>query len=98
MQAGRSQQPPLLSPITQEDIGQLQIHLPALKIISYRGPGQTGGVVSSLSPLTRQLGTKVYWIALSGVPSGPDSQIGGFSFHRPEIASKLTQQHASAVY
>lgn len=98
MQSSSSQSPPLLSPLTPEDIGKLQIHLPALKIISYRGPGQTGGVVASLSPLTRQLGTKVYWVALSGVPSGQDAQTGGFSFHRPEIAAKLTSEHTRVVY
>src|SRR5580692_10197065 len=85
MQAGS--QPPLLAPLTQEDLGQLQVHLPALKIISYRGPGHTGGVVSSLSPLTKQLGTQVNWIALSGVPASDSAQVAGFTFYRADVTA-----------
>jgi len=97
MQAG-TQQPPLLSPLTQEDLGQLQIHLPALKIISYRGPGHSGGVVSSLSPLTKQLGTQVNWIALSEVPSGEDTSVPGFAFHRPDVTPQLAEANSRAVH
>jgi trehalose 6-phosphate synthase len=97
MHAG-TQQPPLLAPLTQEDLGQLQIHLPALKIISYRGPGHQGGVVSSLSPLTKQLGTQVNWIALSGVPEGQDQAVPGFTFHRPDVSPHFAEQNARAVH
>jgi trehalose 6-phosphate synthase len=92
-----TQQPPLLAPLTQEDMGTLQVHLPALKIISYRGPGQSGGVVTSLSPLTKQLGTKVHWIALSGVPTGDESQLPGFSFHKAELPAALADSSAKAI-
>lgn len=92
------QQPHLLSPVSPEDIGQLQVHLPALKIFSFRGPGQTGGVASNLAPLTKQLGTKVQWIALSGVPSTEEKPIAGFSFHRPDLADDLVAKNAKAVY
>jgi trehalose 6-phosphate synthase/phosphatase len=97
MHAG-TQQPPLLAPLTQEDLGQLQIHLPALKIISYRGPGHSGGVVSSLSPLTKQLGTQVNWIALSGVPTGDEQAVPGFTFHRPEVTPQFADQNSRALH
>lgn len=92
-----TQQPHLLSPLTAEDLGRLQVHLPALKIFSYRGPGESGGVASSLAPLTKQLGTKVQWIALSGVPSQEDNPIAGFSFHRPELAEDMLAKSGKAV-
>ena len=97
MHAG-TQQPPLLSPVTQEDLGQLQTHLPALKIISYRGPGHSGGVVQSLSPLTKQLGTQVNWIALSELPTGDETQTPGFSFHRPDVTPQAAEQNSRAVH
>lgn len=97
MHAG-TQQPPLLAPLTQEDLGQLQIHLPALKIISYRGPGHSGGVVSSLSPLTKQLGTQVNWIALSGVPTGDENAVPGFTFHRPEVTNQFVDMNSRALH
>lgn len=93
-----TRQPHLLSPLTPEDLGQLQVQLPALNIFSYRGPGQSGGVASSLAPLTRQLGTKVQWIALSGVPESEDRPIAGFSFYKPEVPEELIQRHARAVH
>lgn len=93
-----TQQPPLLSPLTQEDLGALQIHLPALRIVSYRGPGVGGGVSASLGPLTRQLGTKVQWIACSGVPDSSEQQMPGFSFFTPEIPQSVKESHVSALY
>ncbi len=97
MYAG-TQQPPLLAPLTQEDLGKLQVHLPALKIVSFRGPGHSGGVVSSLSPLTKQLGTQVHWVALSGVPSEENSHVTGFTFHRPELPAQLLEAHGRAIH
>lgn len=97
MQAG-TQQPPLLAPLTQEDLGHLQVHLPAMKIISYRGPGHSGGVVSSLSPLTKQLDTQVNWIALSGVPSNEEGPVPGFTFHRPDVAAPVAEANSRALH
>jgi trehalose 6-phosphate synthase len=91
-------QPPLLAPLTQEDLGHLQVHLPALKIISFRGPGHSGGVVASLSPLTKQLGTQVSWIALSGVPAADSNNSGGFSFHRADVAADYAESQGRAIY
>lgn len=93
-----TQQPHLFSPSMPEDLGQLRVHLPALKIFSFRGPGQTGGVATSLSPLTKQLGTKVQWIALSGIPSQDERPIAGFSFHRPELNDGLVNQGEKFVF
>ncbi len=81
---------PLLTPFSTEDIGQLQLNLPSLKIVSYRGPGASGGVSNSLSPVVKQLGTKVNWFALSGVPT-TESQ--GFQFHSPEPTSAILENH-----
>lgn len=92
-----TQQPHLLNPLSAEDLGQLQVHLPALKIFSFRGPGQGGGVATSLAPLTKQLGTKVQWIALSGVPQADEKPIAGFSFHRPELNDEIVNQYGKAV-
>jgi trehalose-6-phosphate synthase len=82
-----TQQPPLLAPLTQEDLGTLQIHLPVLKIFSFRGPQSTGGVVNSLSPLAKQLGTKIHWVALSGIPA--DNNNHNFNFYSPQIPNDL---------
>lgn len=97
MHAG-TQQPPLLSPVTQEDLGHLQIHLPALKIISFRGPGHAGGVVSSLSPLTKQLDTQVHWIALSGLPAEEDSRVPGFTFHQADVTPQFIESNSRALH
>ncbi|MBY0550966.1 MAG: trehalose-6-phosphate synthase [Candidatus Obscuribacterales bacterium] len=93
-----TKQPHLLSPLTPEDLGQLQVQLPALNIFSYRGPGQSGGVASSLAPLTRQLGTKVQWIALSGVPEPDDRPIAGFSFYKPDVPEEIINRQGQAVH
>lgn len=85
-----AQQPSLLSPITKEDLGQLELHLPTLKVISYRGPGESGGVPASLEPITRQLGTKIHWLALSGLPD-ETNRVTGFDFHRPSLPKRLVE-------
>lgn len=84
----------LLSPVTPEDLGQLQVHLPALKIISYRGPGESGGVSKSLEPVVRQLGTKIHWIALSSIPVCQEDQAYGFTFHKPSLLQPVVRGHA----
>lgn len=58
------QHPPLLSPVTTDDIRDLDIHLPTLKVVSYSGPGKTGGVPTSLEPIVQRLGTKVHWFSV----------------------------------
>ena len=68
-----------------------------MKILSFRGPGQTGGVATSLAPLTRQLCTRVQWVALSGVPDQDESPVSGFSFHRPELSDDVINEFGRAV-
>jgi trehalose 6-phosphate synthase len=91
-----AQQPSLLSPITREDLGELKLHLPTLKVISYRGPGESGAVPASLEPLTRQLDAKIHWIALSGLPSENNSPVLGFTFYRAELPESLVERHERA--
>ncbi len=95
--AMQEEKPLLLSPVTEEDLGRLQVHLPALKILSYRGPGESGGVSRSLEPVVRQLGTKIHWIALSGVPSPGEEKTAGFSFHKPTLPAPLVYGHGKSA-
>lgn len=90
------QEPLLLSPVTQEDLGQLRVYLPALKVISYRGPGESGGISRSLEPVVSQLGTKIDWIAFSAIPASEAAQTPGFTFHRPAFAESIIQMHGRA--
>lgn len=87
-----TQHPVLLAPVTSEDLGQLEIHLPTLKVISYRGPGESGGISTSLEPVVKRLGTKIHWFALSGVPAeGADNS--SFAFYTPQVAPSVRDNH-----
>jgi trehalose 6-phosphate synthase len=88
-----AQQPALLSPLTREELGELKLHLPTLKVISYRGPGESGGVPASLEPVTKQLGAQIHWLALSGLPSDNHSRVPGFSFYRADLPESLVELH-----
>lgn len=91
-----TQSPPLLSPVSTDDLGQLQLYLPTLKVISYKGPGQSGGVPTSLEPVVKRLGAKVHWFAISGVPSQPsqeEAQGAAFAFYNPQIPQALLEKH-----
>ena len=85
---------PVLTPFSTEDIGQLQLNLPSLKIVSYKGPGDSGGVSTSLGPVVKQLGTKINWFAVSGVPTAESQQ---FQFHAPQIPANLLENHKRVV-
>lgn len=85
--------PPLLSPITNDDLGQLQLHLPTLKVVSYRGPGDSGGVSTSLEPIVSRLGSKIQWFAVSGVPTDENQEYAGFRFHQSEIPQSIIDNH-----
>src|SRR5271155_5380690 len=95
--AAQQQAPHLLAPVTQEDLGQLKVSLPALNIISYQGPGDSGGVSTSLEPMAQQLSSKVRWIALSGLPFSADSNLTGFTFHQPQVSENLLERHQKAA-
>jgi trehalose 6-phosphate synthase/phosphatase len=81
---------PLLTPVSSDDLGQLQLNLPSLKVVSYRGPGESGGVSTSLGPVVKRLGTKINWFAVSGMPTVSSAQ---FDFHTPEIPHALLDKH-----
>jgi trehalose 6-phosphate synthase/phosphatase len=88
-----TQTPPLLSPISTDELGQLQLYLPSLKVVSYRGPGESGGVPTSLEPIVKRLGSKIHWFAVSGVPSDKDERLTSFAFHNPEIPQSIIESH-----
>src|ERR1700722_9643591 len=82
-----------LSIPTDEKSSRFDLHLPNLKLITYRGPGQTTGVSSSLEPIVKQLQTKVHWLAISGQP-GPVTTNSNFFFHTPQISQSILERHA----
>ena len=81
---------PLLTPFSTEDLGQLQLNLPSLKVVSYRGPGASGGVSTSLGPVVRRLGTKINWFAVSGLPEQSSAQ---FDFYAAKVPPALLEMH-----
>jgi len=92
------QSPPLLTPLSREDFQELELFLPTLKVISYYGPGQSGGVSKSLEPVVKRLGTKVYWFAIEGqsLPT-QDEPPEGFSFYSPKVPTLLAERHKKAA-
>ncbi len=59
---------PLLAPVSPEELVEADFHLPTVKVISYAGPGKTGGVSTSLEPIVKRLGTKVHWFSVEDIP------------------------------
>ncbi len=94
---------PLLTPISTEEIANLDIHLPTLKVVSYSGPGDTGGVATSLEPIVKRLGTKVHWFSVeqNGSSSSDEANgtahlpsIGtGFEFYSTKIPKRIVDGH-----
>ncbi len=84
-----TQTPPLLSHV---NVNEFSVSLPELKIISYLGPGASGGVAKILEPLVKQLGTRVHWIALSHVPA-PSDNGASFCYYKPAISDALIEKH-----
>ncbi len=93
------QSPPLLTPLSREDFQELELFLPTLKVISYTGPGQSGGVSKSLEPVVKRLGTKVHWFAIEGqsLPNQTDDSPEGFSFYSPKVPPLLAERHRKAA-
>ncbi|MFA6212452.1 MAG: trehalose-6-phosphate synthase [Candidatus Obscuribacterales bacterium] len=97
--------PVLLAPITEEEIERFELYLPTVNVISYAGPGVTGGVPASLEPVVRRLGTRVNWFALSELPQAntnfaPPSKGtagGGFSYYAPLAPKRLFDAHQKVV-
>ncbi|CAN5358064.1 hypothetical protein BH11CYA1_BH11CYA1_24400 [soil metagenome] len=98
--------PLLFSPITNEEIERLELFLPTVNVISYAGPGVTGGVPLSLEPVVRRLGTRVNWFALSELPqsntdfaptNSKSNTGGGFSYYAPAAPKRLYDAHQKVV-
>ena len=97
--------PVLLSPVTDEEIERLELFLPTVNVISYAGPGVTGGVPDSLEPVVKRLGTRVNWFALSELPQtnsdfappSHGSAGSGFSYYAPLAPKRLFDAHQKVV-
>lgn len=89
--------PVFQAPVTEEELGQLEIALPTVSVISYAGPGGTGGVPASLSPVVKRLNTRVNWFSITDVPdtdfSPNAAATSGFTFHSPQIPDRLIAAH-----
>jgi len=75
------------------EASDLELHLPTLKVISYRGPGDTSGVPTSLEPVVRRLQTKVHWFAIDGQPSSGELNSPNFMFYTPLPARPLLEDY-----
>ncbi len=75
------------------EVSDLELHLPTLKVISYRGPGDTSGVPTSLEPVVRRLQTKVHWFAIDGQPSSGELNSPNFMFYTPQPARPLLEDY-----
>lgn len=81
-----------------------EIHLPTLKVVSYSGHGDSGGVASSLAPLAHRIGTKVHWLSVNRAnnkraTTGGDQRLdfsptdSGFVYHNARIPEALLEGH-----
>jgi trehalose 6-phosphate synthase len=65
------------------------LHLPTVNVISFAGPGTTGGVAASLEPVIKRLGTRVNWFALTNNPqTHSNSATTGFAYHTAQIPER----------
>ncbi|PWT98771.1 MAG: hypothetical protein C5B53_06260 [Candidatus Melainabacteria bacterium] len=86
--------PPFLkSAPNQAASAEIDFCLPALNVISYRGPGEKASASASLEPIVKRLNTKVSWFALTGQPRSA-TRLSRFTFHTPAAAAVVFEQHA----
>jgi len=95
--------PVLLPAIMPEELERLDMHLPTVNVISFAGPGESGGVPASLAPIIKRLGTRVNWFALSNLPDNKDTSGArrgqedasqpGFSYYSPKVPAWLVNSH-----
>ena len=79
-----------------DDVEDFDLYLPTLKVISYRGPGESGGVSNSLEPVVNRLGTKIHWFALAGVPAQDRyeaAQSKTFAYYAPTVPAHILERH-----
>jgi trehalose 6-phosphate synthase len=80
------------------------MYLPTVNVISYAGPGESGGVPASLAPIVKRLGTRVNWFALSNLPENKrttsatksrqdDPAQAGFAYYSPKVPAWLINSH-----
>lgn len=93
-----TQTPTLLSHVTSEELSHLQLYLPTLKVVSYRGPGESGGVSTSLEPIVKRLGSKIHWFAVSGLPTDSEDHHSRFSFHQTQIPPAIVDSHQKLAH
>jgi len=95
--------PVLLPTIVPEELERLDMFLPTVNVISYSGPGESGGVPASLAPVVKRLGTRVNWFALSNLPENKnpkgtnsrqdDPTQAGFAYYSPKVPTWLVNSH-----
>jgi trehalose 6-phosphate synthase len=96
--------PTLLPAIVPEELERLDMYLPTVNVISYAGPGESGGVPASLAPIVARLGTRVNWFALSNLPEKnrttsatksrqDDPAEAGFAYYSPKVPAWLVNAH-----
>ncbi|MBS2007778.1 MAG: trehalose-6-phosphate synthase [Cyanobacteria bacterium SZAS TMP-1] len=103
--------PVLLPAIVPEELDRLDIHLPTVNVISYSGPGESGGVPASLAPVVKRLGTRVNWFALSNLPGNKQGQKSaptnvrqndpaqpGFAYYSPQVPAWLVNSHYEVAH
>jgi trehalose 6-phosphate synthase/phosphatase len=83
-------------------LDRLDVVLPTVNVISFSGPGESGGVPASLAPIVKRLGTRVNWFAISNLPK-PQERKGdkrstarnenGFAYYSPKVADWLINAH-----
>jgi trehalose 6-phosphate synthase len=84
-----------------EELERLDIHLPTVNVISFAGPGESGGVPASLAPIVKRLGTRVNWFALSDLPDSKNEggkNSGGNVQSRADAASAEASQAGFSYY
>ena len=79
---------------TLDDSSELDLQLPTLKVVSYRGPGHSAGVSANLEPIVHRLQGKVHWFALRAQPDATNPNTP-FLFYTPQATKPMLDQYES---